>query len=239
MRITELVPLLEGIHDPATFKAVFVVGGPGSGKSYIVDRVGLRALGFVSVNSDEALTHLMHKAHLSLKMPPEEEGRREAVRRRAKEVTAHKFRHALDGRLGLIIDGTGEDYTKVESLVENLKELGYKCYMIFVNTNLETALERNERRERSVPTHIVERKWQGAQDNRERFEEIVDEFSVIDNNGDGDETGPQIDKTHRSLRRWLLQKPEGPEVDRWIEDQRELRRRERDEDEGGSKGERS
>ena len=32
-----------------------------------------------------------------------------------------------------------------------LKLLGYDCYMVFVNTSLDVALERNRTRSRSIP----------------------------------------------------------------------------------------
>lgn len=45
--------LEEGVNDPAIFKVVFLAGGPGSGKSFIVGKTGLSALGFRIVNSDD------------------------------------------------------------------------------------------------------------------------------------------------------------------------------------------
>ena len=36
----------EGPNDPAIFKAIFLAGGPGSGKSFIVGKTALPALGF-------------------------------------------------------------------------------------------------------------------------------------------------------------------------------------------------
>ena len=53
-------------------------------------------------------------------------------------------------RLGLVIDGTGRDYDTDFLSNEIIKELGYDTYMIFVNTSLKVALERNAKRDRSV-----------------------------------------------------------------------------------------
>ena len=61
--------LEEGVNDPAIFKAVFLAGGPGSGKSFIVGKTGLTALGFKVVNSDDAFEKAMTKA--GLEMDPE------------------------------------------------------------------------------------------------------------------------------------------------------------------------
>ena len=56
----------EGVYDPGTFKAVFLMGGPGSGKSTVVDDLGLKALGLKLVNSDRAFENGLKKAGLSL-----------------------------------------------------------------------------------------------------------------------------------------------------------------------------
>ena len=36
--------LNEGVNDPSIFKAVFLAGGPGSGKSFVVGKTALQAL---------------------------------------------------------------------------------------------------------------------------------------------------------------------------------------------------
>ena len=78
--------LQEGVYDPNIFKAFFLAGGPGSGKSYVVRRT-TGGTGLKIVNSDPVFESLLKKAGLSLKMPPEEFERKEVVRGRAKELT--------------------------------------------------------------------------------------------------------------------------------------------------------
>ena len=75
--------LQEGLQDPNIFKAFFLAGGPGSGKSYVV-RKTTGGTGLRVVNSDDAFEALLKKANLSLKMPEEEEAPREIQRKRAK-----------------------------------------------------------------------------------------------------------------------------------------------------------
>ena len=70
----------------------------------------------------------------------------------------------LKGKLGIIIDGTGASPNSLTKKKKQLESLGYDCYMIFVNTSLETALERNrKRKDRSLLDKIVERAWQQVQ----------------------------------------------------------------------------
>ena len=92
--------LQEGLYDPNIFKAFFLAGGPGSGKSYVVRRT-TGGTGLKIVNSDPAFESLLKKAGLSLKMPPEEFERKEKVRAHAKKITAKRLKkNYLEGRLG-------------------------------------------------------------------------------------------------------------------------------------------
>lgn len=223
MRITELLEstlhLDEGVNDPAIFKCVFIMGGPGSGKSEVSTRLALRALGFVSMNSDEAFTHLLKKRGLNLKMPDEEDKERSAARSRAKEITAKKMAHALDGRLGLVIDGTGENYEKISGIHEKLNAIGYEFYLVVVYADLKTALRRNEQRERSVPEDVVIKKWKGVQNNMDNFLTMFENSVIIDNNGSMEDLLPQVNSAYKLIARWSRQDPDRIEAQEWINSQ--------------------
>lgn len=221
MKIQELLEsaLHEGVNDPAIFKVVFVIGGPGSGKSFVSDMLGLKALGFVTINSDEALSYLMTKHGLSLKMPPEEEPQRNIVRTRAKELTAGKMGGVLSGRLGIVIDGTGEDYEKIAGVYRNLQEIGYEAFLVVVYADLETALRRNAERPRSVPEEIVKKKWYGVQRNMDSFLATFDNNIVIDNNRGVAELKPQAADAYRKISAWSKRSPSSPAAKEWIKSQ--------------------
>ena len=87
MRFTDLQ---EGPNDPGIFKAIFLAGGPGSGKSYVAGQLGLVSRGLKVLNSDDAFEYLMRKRNLSFEMPPEEQPWRDVARSRAKEITKKK-----------------------------------------------------------------------------------------------------------------------------------------------------
>jgi dephospho-CoA kinase len=220
MKIYEVFSdVAEGVHDPAIFKVVFLVGGPGSGKSYVSNKLGLRAMGLVTINSDNALEYLMGKHNLDLKMPPEEREKRDIVRARAKEITSTKRNLAIDGRLGLVIDGTGEDFDKINTLNDKLKSIGYDSFIIIVNTNLEIAQTRNRQRDRSVDDEIVIKKWTGVQRNIGKFLGSFQNSAVIDNNGEGKETEPQIQQTYKRLSNWVRQPSQSPAAKQWMASQ--------------------
>jgi dephospho-CoA kinase len=209
----EFNELQEGLQDPNIFKAFFLAGGPGSGKSYVV-RKTTGGTGLRVVNSDDAFETMLTKAGLSLKMPDEEQVPRDAVRVRAKRVTAKRQGGYLDGRIGLIIDGTGREYDKIAKQATELKQIGYDVHMIFVNTSLDVALERNAQRDRSVPEPIAVKSWKDVQSNIGKFSQYFRaNFVVVDNNNATEDVFVQVFKQIKGL---LKKKVRNPAAHQWI-----------------------
>ena len=205
--------LQEGLQDPNIFKAFFLAGGPGSGKSYVV-RKTTGGTGLKVVNSDDAFEKLLKDANLSLKMPPEEKAPREVQRKRAKALTKSRRDNYVEGRIGLIIDGTGKDYDKIASQSKDLRQLGYDTHMIFVNTSLDTALQRNADRPRSVPDSIVVKSWNEVQSNIGAFSQHFREnFIVVDNNDAGEDV---FVKVFRQIKGLLRKKVQSPLAKQWV-----------------------
>ena len=205
--------LQEGLQDPNIFKAFFLAGGPGSGKSYVV-RKTTGGTGLRVVNSDDAFENLLKKANLSLKMPPEEQEPRDAARDRAKKITAKRQANYVEGRIGLIIDGTGSDYDRIAKQATELKQIGYDVHMIFVNTSLDVALERNAQRDRSVPEPIVVKSWKDVQSNIGKFSQYFKaNFVVVDNNNAGEDVFVKVFKQIKGL---LSKKVRNPAAHQWI-----------------------
>ena len=205
--------LQEGLNDPNIFKAFFLAGGPGSGKSFVV-RATTGGTGLKVVNSDDAFEKLLKDANLSLKMPPEEKEPRDVARKRAKALTKSRRDNYIEGRLGLIIDGTGKNYEKIASQSKDLRQLGYDTHMIFVNTSLDTALQRNAERPRSVPESIVVKSWNDVQSNIGAFSQHFREnFIVVDNNDAGEDVFVKVFKQIKGL---LRKKVTSPLAKQWV-----------------------
>lgn len=212
--------LQEGVNDPAIFKAVFLAGGPGSGKSFIVGKTALTALGFKLVNSDMAFERALARA--GLEPTPENiySAKGQIIRAGAKAITQKMMQNYIDGRLGLVIDGTGKDYTKIEKQANRLRELGYEVAMIFVNTDLETALERNRKRSRSLPDSEVETMWKDVQKNLGKFQNFFRQKMFIVDNSTGSNYEGAIQSTYKRIMSWSKQKPDSPAASTWIKIQR-------------------
>ena len=214
--------LQEGVYDPNIFKAFFIAGGPGSGKSFVVRRT-TGGLGLRVINSDDAFEHQLKKANLSLKMPASETEPRDIVRARAKQTTASRKAGYLEGRLGIIIDGTGRDYDKIAKEATQLQQLGYETYMIFVNTSLDVALERNAMRPRSIPEKIVTKSWRDVQQNLGKFSQFFRQgLVIVDNNDAGDDVFNLVSKQIRGL---VKKKVNNGRAMEWIRNELEKKKR--------------
>ena len=209
--------LLEGINDPGIFKAVFMAGGPGSGKSLAAKKLGFQSMGLRPVNSDQSFETGLKKAGLSLKMPEDEEEQRDAIRVHAKAMTAKRQDMLVKGRMGLVIDSTARDVKKLITQKKLLEQLGYETAMVFVNTSLETALDRNRERERSIPDSIV-------QSNHKEVRQVMGKlqtafgranFFIIDNDGDIKDLEKNTTKIFPRLRAFVKSFPSNKMATAW------------------------
>ena len=217
----------EGVYDPGIFKAFFLAGGPGSGKTFVTQSA-FAGTGLKVVNSDKAFERGLKQANLSLKMPDEEEYFRNIVRSKAKMTAATALDTYINGRLGLVIDATGRDLPLVQNQYARLRNLGYDCYMVFVNTSLDVALERNRTRGRSIPEYIVKKSWDGVQANIGAFQRMFspNKMLIIDNNRSEEELVSKVLSTaSRFIRSRLTTKPENGIAMDWIKKELEARKR--------------
>lgn len=193
--------LSEGVEDPAKLKAIFMAGGPGSGKTRIANELfnvpkdfPLSSYGLKVINSDFDFVQLLKKEKISLdlsKLPPEEFKRLtsgpESLRAKAKGLTDKKFKLFRHSRLGLLIDGTGDTIESIQHKKYLVTSLGYDSYMIFVNTSLEVALQRNKKRDRKLPDELVKQIWSACQENTGHFQKLFgNNFRVVDNSTAGE-----------------------------------------------------
>ena len=214
--------LAEGVYDPNIFKAIFLAGGPGSGKSYVAGRT-IAGRGLKTVNSDNQFELLLKKANLSLQMPEKDADLRAPIRDRAKAMTAKQKANYIEGRLGLVIDGTARDYKALTDQAKELQQLGYDTYMIFVNTSLDVALKRNAARPRKVPENILTNSWKSVQSNIGKFSLFFKKgFVIVDNNNANEDIFREVSKRVSAL---LRQKVQNGRAKLWVRQQLDLKRR--------------
>jgi len=219
--------LSEGVYDPGIFKAFFLAGGPGSGKTFVTSSA-FAGTGLKVVNSDKMFERGLKKAGLSMKMPASEEDFRNVIRNRAKTTARNQLDKYMEGRLGLVIDATGRDLPLISQQVNMLRYIGYDCYMIFVNTSLEVALERNKNRPRTIPEYIVQKSWEGVQSNIGAFQRVFspNKMFIVDNNRSEKELVTMVlNSASKFIRSKLRTKPESQIAANWIKRELMLKKR--------------
>ena len=234
--------LQEGINDTAIFKAVFLAGGPGSGKSFIGTekkgksptaggdpkifmsggQLGLINLGLRVVNPDPAYEKLLKDAGLDAKNSADiwsDKG--QEIRVKATDLTAKQKSLYVDGRLGVVVDGTGANINKIKGQKSLLDKVGYECAMIYVNTNLETAIARDAKRDRTIGADKVTEMWNNVQKNLKSYEGIFGKSNMyIIDNSDGSNWNVEAKKAHKKLEKWIRKDPTDPKAKAWIEAQK-------------------
>lgn len=218
--------LEEGVNDPAIFKAIFLAGGPGSGKSFIVGKTGLTSMGYKVVNSDDAFESAMRKAGLEMNPDNIFSVKGQEIRGKAKTLTGKRQARYVEGRLGLVIDGTGKDPEKILKQAEMLRKLGYDTAMIFVNTDMDTALDRNRQRERSLPDAEVEKYWKAVQRNVGKFQQMFgkSKFLVVDNS-QGKDYQKETLRAYRDATKFTKAPVDNKTAKKWIDQEKEKARR--------------
>ena len=216
--------LQEGVYDPNIFNAIFLAGGPGSGKSYVVKRSS-GGLGLKILNSDDIYEKDLEKAGLDIGKPEDifsDEGQQ--IRAKSKRLTKMRRDSWVDGRLGIIIDGTGKDLNKIGRQKKLLDQLGYETMMIFANTSLEVAQQRNKERARTLPEKAVAEMWNQVQKNIGGFQQLFGSrnFIIVDNNDAGEDVFAKVFKRIRGI---VVKKPTKPQAKQWIAN--ELKKKDR------------
>ena len=211
----------EGVYDPGTFKAVFLSGGPGSGKSAVVKKLALTALGLKMVNTDKAFENGLKKAGMSLDLRGADFTKVDPIRAKAKKITGKNLESYIEGRLGLIFDTTSAKSGKIKNYKKMLDQLGYEYKMVFVNASLDNAQKRNNLRSRKLPSEIVKQDWDAAQKNAKEYKSIFGkDFVEIKNDDDLATLDKKANSLYSKLLGWSTSFPKNKLALQWK--QREL-----------------
>jgi len=241
------ITLAEGVQDKGILKAVFLAGGPGSGKTYVVkqifgipDRFNISMSGMKMVNSDKELKYLLKKYGFGtdLDILPDELFKQltdpdfedySGFRGYSKELTKERERLYRDGRLGMIIDGTGHKFQKIQSHKKELEDVGYDTYMIFVNTSLEVAQKRNQLRDRVLPPKLLQKSWEDVQKNIGAFQSLFkNNFVIVDNSKHLDDKEAEkkfVPLVTKVVRKFVNKPIKNKLGKKWVEKQKLLNRR--------------
>ena len=159
----------------STPQAIFMVGGPGAGKSSVIAGLGLVEDGYRLINQDPYLEKYIKEAGL-----PTDEKTYDKEQRSLRAKLGWKARKAAEEDLAnntaakesMVVDGTGASYKATTKKIKALEDAGYEVHMIFVNTSKEIAVQRNRARaERSLADFIVTKTWDNVQESVAKYRE--------------------------------------------------------------------
>jgi len=234
--------ITEGVDDPGILKCIFLAGGPGSGKSFTAkeifgvgksDIASVSAGGLKVISSDVAFEQALKKNGINPKDLADIEKNDpnfwayiagetgDSIRNRSKEITQKQQAFYEAGRLGMIIDGTGDEVLKIRNKMDKAEKLGYDCYMVFVNTSLEVAIKRNAERSRSLPESLVREIWSKCQENMGKFQGMFgNNFIIVDNT----EYHPISKSVQKQVDAFLRKPIQNPIGKKWILGARQLKK---------------
>jgi hypothetical protein len=177
------IPNVDGLPKPQR-KVIFLAGGAGSGKSNVVNKLGLEGQGFKIVNQDISLEWLKKNSGLPASMndlTKEQRSTLGKLQHQARGIARRKMMKYQGNADGVVVDGTGGSIKAMTKLVNEFKDKGYDVSMLFVETSLDVALERNKvRKERSLLDKIVKKNHEAVQGNKPGFKTMFgDRFMEV------------------------------------------------------------
>ena len=98
--------------------------------------------------------------------------------------------------------------------------------MIFVNTSLDVALERNQKRDRTVPESVAIKSWNNVQRNIGKFSQYFRQnFVVVDNNDAKENDGMIFNSVFKQIKYLANKKVANPVAQMWIKSEMDKKRR--------------
>ena len=135
------------------FKAVFIFGPAGAGKTFIKDVLGLPD-NFIGINTDELVEDVFPRYGLSLNFEEGPHVVKQELRKLLQQASANKMRRYVNKCLPLLIDTPGEKIKKMQDVVRALVEIGYDVAIFQINVPPDFSVmsdqKRGEEGERTV-----------------------------------------------------------------------------------------
>ena len=210
----------EGVNDPHIFKCIFLFGPMGAGKSTVarplLSHTGLRSVNLDNFNEMFIKKGQVPTGHLS---PDQLE--------KSWQLSQIQQQNFTDGRLGIIIDGSGRNPETAVGVIEKLAPLGYEFMMIFVNVSEATSIARQQSRAakqqqqwgvgRQVDPTLAKNTYAQVQKNLGKYSAYFGPqgFVYVDN-----ENTPDLTQATKKVDTFLSAPVTHPEARAWIQAQK-------------------
>jgi adenylate kinase family enzyme len=176
--------------------AILLAGAPGAGKGSVLADLDLS--GLKTLNLDDTIAALAKTDGFTLNQKAADAEDRskfmKAMAQATKKLKGEQIPQAIANKESFILDGTSASKNQTIKLVNELKEAGYEVMMLYVYTDLETSLKRNQERfeksggeDRSLLPGSVLSAWKGVTQNFEDYQNLFgDNFVSVANTGDSE-----------------------------------------------------
>jgi len=137
------------------FKAFFILGPAGSGKTFIKDAALKLPNSFVSVNTDEAIEKVFPKFGLTLKFAEGDVEKKQEVRKLLQQAVSDKTKRKINQALPILFDTTGENTDKMKTIMRSLVDIGYDVGVFMINVPPDFSVEADQNRPRTVGADLT------------------------------------------------------------------------------------
>ena len=196
----KLVDLLKEVQGKP--KAILLAGAPGAGKGSILGDLDLS--GLKTLNLDDTIAALSKIDGFTLNQKSADAEDRSKFMK-AMQAATKKLKgdpkagikgdlpQAIADRESFILDGTSASKNQTIKLLDQLKQAGYDVLMLYVYTDLETSLKRNQNRfeksdgeDRSLLPGAVLSTWKDVTKNFDLYKNTFNNFVSVANTGDSE-----------------------------------------------------
>ena len=207
-------------------KALILAGAPGAGKGSVLGDLDLK--GLKTFNLDDTILALSKAEGFSLNQKDTDSENRSAFMKAMASATKQLKDKQLPGAIAnkdsFVLDGTSASYNETKKLLDQLKEAGYDVMMLYVYADLETVLQRNEKRfeksggeDRSLMPSAVYRTWLSVAKNFNEYQQLFGDNFVPFSNAGKDETMKDVEKILKTYIQPWRPKDAKPKTEKEIE----------------------
>jgi adenylate kinase family enzyme len=190
----KLVDLLEQVQGKP--KAILLAGAPGAGKGSILKDLDLSSLKIFNLDDTIAALSKTDGFTLNQKAADAEDRSKfmKAMAQATKKLKGEQIPQAIANRDSFVLDGTSASQNQTVKLVNQLEKEGYDILMLYVYTDLETSLKRNQERfeksdgeDRSLLPGAVLSTWKDVTKNFKSYQDLFgNNFVSVANTGDSE-----------------------------------------------------
>jgi predicted kinase len=189
----------ESINDKGILKACFMAGQPGAGKTFVINKITGGSVQPKVINTDTWAE--FYKAYGDKEW--------DKYGNKIKTLTKNQLSLYLNSMLPLWVDGTSSLPNAVVRRRGIVESIGYDTAFIWVDTSLETAIERQQLRDRKVNPDEITKIYNNIQPLKDYYKHHFRNFIVIDNNK-GEFTDSVVLGAYRKMSGWFTEPLKNP-----------------------------